>query len=568
MTAPTFVKHATAIVDGTPPQASAAFTPGANGNGLIVFTLDATTSTTTVTGTGAGTYGLVTPPGLNNDTDGDRWGVFFNPNASAVSQTFTVAGATFVGGVQLEFSGVSSISNGQYSNPTGIASGANILGKSQVIPQDSVLVALFISSTSATVAPTPKSAVGAPTTLWSLPTSAIGGFAVASYAGGQTITPTATSTETTGNFSVLQFLVNGIVPSYKTDDRGTTNRVGRGPYSKGRYFVRTRTDQGVKAGPAVYEVSIAEVGGAGDALATVLAALSALTAAGSSADSWQSILSALNTLTDSGAAADAATAGATWSNSVSDAGDAEDDAAAIPSWFRALTESGSASDTLAVVTLLAAVASEAASAADALDTLLGAVASLSESGSAADSATSSGTTYSLSVSDAGSAADDLAPQTVGVSLASEAGAAAAAIATLLDAINLAAEPGAATDSVSLGSIYLQDVSEAGAAAGPATYVLSSADAIAIAGSAEDALASLAMLVATATAIGAAAAALGSDAAFARAIAEVRSATDLVEVIADVILVPNTPWRRRFTTDAGGRRTFISNAGTVKKTSHE
>jgi hypothetical protein len=200
-----FVAHISAYTFGTSPITSVAYTPFA-GNALLRFIATNASSTVSATGT-QGSYALISPPGLNNDTDGDEFGSYSNLNAVASSQTYTLT-TSATGAVNydilVEYSATNNISNGAYSNRTGIASGANILGAAVTVPVGSTLVAICFSSLSATNVITAANG----TSRWAV-SDGTAGFTIADYAGaGSSVTPTFTSTEATGDYAIVQVMLN------------------------------------------------------------------------------------------------------------------------------------------------------------------------------------------------------------------------------------------------------------------------------------------------------------------------------------------------------------------------
>lgn len=203
----TFVAHAAAYINGSTPVTGAAYTPGAAGHQLVMFTANDASITNTVTGT-QGTYSLVTPPGRNNDADGDGMAIFSNPSAVASSQTYTLTAAGSAGnslyGVLMEYTATNSLSSGVATVRTGITSASNILGSAVTVPTGSTLVAICWSSLSSTDTITASNG----TSRWQIH-DGVGGFTVADYAGsGASVTPTFTSTEGTGDYMVVQVMLN------------------------------------------------------------------------------------------------------------------------------------------------------------------------------------------------------------------------------------------------------------------------------------------------------------------------------------------------------------------------
>lgn len=202
-----FVAHPAAYTNGSSPVTSASYTPTTAGNQLLMFTANDASIANTVTGT-QGTYSLVTPPGRTNDADGDGMAVFSNPTAVASSQTYTMtatgSGAGTVYGVLVEYGATNSLSNGVATVRTGITSGSSILGAAVTVPTGSTLVAIIWASLSATDLISNSNG----TARWQIH-DGVGGFTVADYTGaGSSVTPTFTSTQATGDYIIVQIMLN------------------------------------------------------------------------------------------------------------------------------------------------------------------------------------------------------------------------------------------------------------------------------------------------------------------------------------------------------------------------
>lgn len=223
-------------------------------------------------------------------------------------------------------------------------------------------------------------------------------------------------------------------------------RPGRGPFSKGRFYVSDYT--AFQTPPQTYNLSITEAGSASDAVTALEVAV--------------------NSITEAGTAAAAVTAASIFGQAITEAGTAADALTALLVAINALTEAGSAADT-------------SAGGVNALNTL-------TESGSAADAVSQGGSVFSQSVTESGTAADSVAAAISAQNSITESGSAAAAAANATTAGNSVTESGSAGDAVSQGgSVFSQAVTEAATAADALANFNTIVSALVESGTAVDAL---------------------------------------------------------------------------------
>lgn len=189
-----------------------------------------------------------------------------------------------------------------------------------------------------------------------------------------------------------------------------------------------------------------------------------------------------------------------------------------------LTEAGTAADSIAATATFPNAVTESGSAADAFASTATFAATLSEAGSAADALVAA-LAAQASLTESGTAADALSAAFTAVAAIAEAASALDAYTTALTAVNALTEAATAADSVSTGSVYLETLSEAGTAADALSAAVALQSALSETGAAADSLASVWQTFATLLEAATAADSVTNGQAYVEAITESGTAAD-------------------------------------------
>lgn len=240
---------------------------------------------------------------------------------------------------------------------------------------------------------------------------------------------TNVTTGTAGTGATQRQGSNGL---YTADSNGV---VGTGSQSMTYNTAGSNGYSGVMAsfapasgGSSTYNESVSEAGSASETLTTVVTLLATGAESASASDTSSTVLTAVGALSEAGSASESCSATGTLTGSCA--------------------ESGSISDTLSSV--------------------LTAVAAVDESGTATDYVNWGGTTYSVTVEEAASAADAQSTTLVAGALLSEAGSAAETLSCSAVLTGAVSEGPSAVDTLSALAVLTSTVAEALAAADTVT----------------------------------------------------------------------------------------------------
>jgi hypothetical protein len=219
-----FVK-AWAQWQGASPASSASTTPGAAGNTLVVFGQnEAGTGRAVTPSAAAGSQ--VSPPGAVNDASGDTHAICANTSLTGSAQVATLtgtAGGDTMEGEGVEYSGVTSVSDGAANNRVAPGTGAGaIAGSAVTVASGDVLIAVCKCVTALigdVIVP-----AGGGTNRDHAGGGSLVSYCVGEWAGsGGSITPTFTDATNGGSqsYEVLQLVLNAGAASLALTDLDT-----------------------------------------------------------------------------------------------------------------------------------------------------------------------------------------------------------------------------------------------------------------------------------------------------------------------------------------------------------